>query len=119
MDFLYRFYKEGEGSTKKFEAVFNELMEYKREFEQCSEKTIEGWQRYYDRYLSGLGKSHIGDLKNDDLVRYIIKVLAPMKLKTDAMNHTICVLKKVFWFARKRMQRRLSRKPSTTRSTRP
>ncbi len=102
MDFLYRLYKEGEGSTKRFEAVFNELMEYKREFEQCSEKTIEGWQRYYDRYLSGLGKSRIGDLKNDDLVRYIIKVLAPMKLKTDAMNHTICVLKKVFWFARKR-----------------
>ena len=102
IDFLYQLYKEGEGSSKKFEAVFNELLEYKQEFEQCSEKTIEGWQRYYDRYLSGLGKRLISSFKNEDLVKYIVKELAPMKLKPDAMNHTLCVLKKVFWFARKK-----------------
>ena len=99
--FLYRYYREGAGATKTFKTVFEELLEYKRNTELRSERTIICWQIYYKKYMTELGDLSISEITEDILRKHIAENVIPKRPKKDAMHHMICDLKKVFWFARK------------------
>lgn len=60
LDFLYAFYKEGEGANKTLGTVFNELMNYKRKIELCSEK------RY--RIMKAFSKIYATTVREKDLI---------------------------------------------------
>ena len=99
--FLYQYYREGAGATKTFKTVFEELLEYKRNIELRSERTISCWQLYYKKYMAELGDLCISEITEDILRKHIAEKVIPQRPKKDAMHHMICDLKKVFWFARK------------------
>ena len=102
IDFLYHFYTKGENKDKTYQDVFKEMLEYKASMEKRSDRTIYSWQRYYDRFLSGLGNKLIAGITDDMLRSYIVKYILPQKPKTDTLRHALCVLKNVFWFARRK-----------------
>ena len=99
--FLYQYYREGAGATKTFKTVFEELLEYKRNIELRSERTISCWQLYFKKYMAELGDLCISEITEDILRKHIAEKVIPQRPKKDAMHHMICDLKKVFWFARK------------------
>ena len=102
IDFLYHFYTKGENKDKTYQDVFKEMLEYKASMEKRSDRTIYSWQRYYDRFLSGLGNKPIAGITDDVLRSYIVKYILPQKPKTDTLRHALCVLKNILVFARRK-----------------
>ncbi len=99
---LYRFYKEGEGGFKTFGSVYRELINYKRDTELCSEKTIEDWNRYFSKYMQSLAGKPISTITEDALHNWITEEILPGRPREETFKRMLCNMKSVFSFARKK-----------------
>lgn len=99
IQFLYDFYKEGEGYNKTFETVYNEAVDHRRNIGKIQYKTVEDYMVSFNRFMLPLKDKKISSFTDEMLMMWITDILEEQKPKVSVYDHMFGYVDTAFKYA--------------------
>lgn len=99
IDYLFHYYKIEEKLNRSFYSVFDERMDYLLTRKNRSAKTVQKYQRIYNKFIpKNLGAQRIADITEDDVLDLIAEKCHSIHPKPDALKKFIQMVSATFEF---------------------